>query len=151
MNKITPFLWFNAEAEAAAEFYLSIFPGSRRLNELRYPESGPGPAGSLLAMDLEIEGQQLTFLNGGPRHQLSDAFSLVVRCESQQEIDFYWSSLTEGGTEKVCGWLTDRFGVSWQVVPVQLSKLLRHPAAMRAMMGMKKLEIAGLEAAAQAG
>lgn len=148
MNKITPFLWFNANAEAAVDFYLSIFTHSRKLNELRVTDAGPGPQGALLAVDLEIEGQQVTFLNGGPAHQLSDAFSFVIRCESQQEIDTYWSRLTDGGSETACGWLKDKFGVSWQVVPAHLSRLLRHPAAMRALMTMKKLDIATLEQAA---
>ena len=151
MTKITPFLWFDANAEEAAAFYLSVFPESKKLHELRYPEAGPGPAGELLAMDLEIAGQPVTFLNGGPANRLSDAFSFVVRCASQVEIDAYWARLSEGGVEKQCGWLRDRFGVTWQVVPVELSKLLRTPAAMRAMMGMKKLEIAVLEAAAEMG
>ena len=150
MAKITPFLWFDANAEEAAAFYLSVFPESRKLHELRYTEAGPGPVGALLAMDLEIAGQAVTFLNGGPANRLSDAFSFVVRCESQAEIDGYWSRLLEGGEEKQCGWLRDRFGVTWQVVPIQLSTLLRRPAAMRAMLGMKKLEIAVLEAAAKA-
>jgi predicted 3-demethylubiquinone-9 3-methyltransferase (glyoxalase superfamily) len=148
MNKITPFLWFDANAEAAADFYLSIFPGSRKLNELRTTEAGPGPKGSLLAIDLEIEGQQVTFLNGGPSQKLSDAFSFVIRCESQQEIDDYWSKLTDGGSETACGWLKDKFGVSWQVVPADIYRLVSHPAAMRAMMGMIKLDIAALEQAA---
>ena len=152
MNKITPFLWFNADAEAAADFYLTVFPNARRHNALRLPESdlqpGLGAKGSLLALDLEFEGQQVTFLNGGPAFQLTEAFSFVVRCESQAEIDRYWTALTaEGGAESNCGWLKDRFGVSWQIVPTHLSKLLRHPAAMQAMMSMKKLDIATLEQA----
>ena len=148
MTKITPFLWFDANAEEAAAFYLSVFPESKKLHELRYTEAGPGPAGDLLTMDLEIAGQPVTFLNGGPANRLSDAFSFVVRCETQAEIDGYWATLSEGGEEKQCGWLRDRFGVTWQVVPVELSRLLRTPAAMRAMMGMTKLEMAVLEAAA---
>ena len=152
MNKITPFLWFNSNAEAAADFYLTIFPNARKLNELRWPESGmapgTGPAGSVLALDLELEGQQVTFLNGGPAFQLTEAFSFVVRCETQAEIDRYWSALTaEGGAESACGWLKDKFGVSWQVVPANLTRLVRHPAAMKAMMSMKKLDIATLEQA----
>jgi len=150
MNKVTPFLWFNADAEDAAHYYLSIFSNSRKLNELRTTEAGPGPAGSLLAVDLEIEGQQITFLNGGPGHPLTDAFSLVVRCQDQDEIDKYWSKLTDGGSEVACGWLKDKFGVSWQIVPVHLTQLVSHPAAMRAMMGMKKLDIGELERAASA-
>lgn len=148
MKKITPFLWFDADAEAAANFYLSIFPGSRKLNELRVADAGPGPKGSLLAIDLEIEGQQVTLLNGGPSQKLSDAFSFVIRCESQREIDDYWSKLTDGGSETACGWLKDKFGVSWQVVPANIYELVSHPAAMRVMMGMIKLDIAALEQAA---
>jgi predicted 3-demethylubiquinone-9 3-methyltransferase (glyoxalase superfamily) len=147
MNKITPFLWFDANAEEAAEFYLSVFPNSRTLSELRVTEAGPGPVGSLLAMDLELEGQQVTFMNGGPGHPLTDAFSMVVRCETQTEIDSYWFKLTEGGSEVACGWLKDKYGLSWQVVPANLSRLLCKPGAMKAMMGMKKLEIAELVAA----
>jgi len=148
MNKITPFLWFDANAEDAANFYLSIFPGSRKLDELRTTDAGPGPKGALLAVDIEIAGQQVTFLNGGPAIQLSDAFSFVIRCESQQEIDDYWSKLTDGGSETACGWLKDKFGMSWQVVPTHIYELLRHPDAMRALMTMKKLDIATLERAA---
>jgi predicted 3-demethylubiquinone-9 3-methyltransferase (glyoxalase superfamily) len=139
MNKITPFLWFDDNAEAAADFYLSVFKSGRKLNELR-----PDPHGPVLAMDLELEGQQLTFLNGGPNHPLTDAFSLVVRCENQEEIDHYWEKLTDGGSEVACGWLKDKFGLSWQIVPINLSKLLRKPSAMQAMMSMKKLVIADL-------
>ena len=148
MNKIIPFLWFNADAEDAANFYFSVFPNSRKLNELRTTDAGPGPAGMLLTLDLEIEGQQITFLNGGPGHPHTVAFSFVVRCETQQEIDSYWSKLTDGGSEVACGWLTDKFGLSWQVIPTHLSQLVSHPAAMRAMMAMKKLDIATLEQAA---
>jgi predicted 3-demethylubiquinone-9 3-methyltransferase (glyoxalase superfamily) len=148
MNKITPFLWFNTNAEDAANFYLSIFPNSRKLNELRVTEAGPGPKGSLLVIDLELDGQQVTFLNGGPAQQLSEAFSFTVRCETQAEIDSYWSKLTDGGSELACGWLKDKFGLCWQIVPSQIIKLLRHPAAMTAMMSMKKFDIATLEKAA---
>jgi predicted 3-demethylubiquinone-9 3-methyltransferase (glyoxalase superfamily) len=148
MNKITPFLWFDANAEEAANFYISVFPNSRKLNELRVTEAGPGPAGSLLAMDIELDGQQVTFLNGGPAHQLSEAFSFTVRCETQGEIDGYWSKLGDGGTELGCGWLKDKFGLCWQIVPLKLYELLRHPEAMRAMMTMKKFDIATLKKAA---
>jgi predicted 3-demethylubiquinone-9 3-methyltransferase (glyoxalase superfamily) len=148
MKKITPFLWFNDEAEAAADFYCSVFSGAKKLGELRFGEAGPGPAGSLLVVDLELEGQQITLMNGGPGHPLTDAFSLVVRCETQAEIDGYWAKLTEGGAEGRCGWLKDKFGLSWQIIPVGLTTWLRKPAAMQAMLGMTKLEIAVLEAAA---
>ena len=148
MNKITPFLWFNANAEDAANFYISIFPNSRKLGEIRNTDATPGPTGSILAMDLELDGQQVSFLNGGPAHQLSEAFSFTVRCETQEEIDGYWSELGDGGKELACGWLKDQFGLCWQIVPSKLTELLRHPAAMLAMMSMMKLDIAKLEEAA---
>ena len=148
MNKITPFLWFNANAEEAADFYLSIFPNGRKVRELRVTEAGPGPVGLLLALDLELNGQEATFLNGGPAHQLSEAFSFTVRCETQAEIDEYWSKLGDGGAELGCGWLKDKFGLCWQIVPVGIYELVSNPAGMRAMMGMKKFDIAALEAAA---
>ena len=148
MNKITPFLWFDSNAEDAANFYFSIFPNSRKLNELRVTEAGPGPVGSLLAMDLEINGQQVTFMNGGPGHPFTDAFSFSVECETQAEIDDYWAKLTDGGAEIACGWLKDKLGLCWQIVPARIYELLRHPAAMRAMMAMKKFDIATLKQAA---
>lgn len=149
MNKITPFLWFNDNAEAAANFYLALFPNSRKLSELRSNAAGPGPIGSVIVIHLELDGQQVTFLNGGPSHQLTEAFSFTVRCETQAEIDNYWTQLTaDGGKESACGWLTDKFGLSWQIVPANLSTLLSHPSAMRAMMTMKKLDIATLQQAA---
>jgi predicted 3-demethylubiquinone-9 3-methyltransferase (glyoxalase superfamily) len=147
MNKITPFLWFNDNAEAAADFYFSVFPNSKKLSELRATEAGPGPKGSLLVMDLELEGEVVTFLNGGPAHQLTEAFSFTVRCETQKEIDHYWAKLADGGSEIACGWLKDKFGLCWQIVPSQIKELLRSPKAMQAMMGMKKLDIAMLEEA----
>jgi predicted 3-demethylubiquinone-9 3-methyltransferase (glyoxalase superfamily) len=147
-NKITPFLWFNSNAEDAAKFYLTVFPNSRKLNELRVTEAGPGPVGSLLAIDIELNGQQVTFLNGGPAHQLSEAFSFTVECETQAEIDSYWEKLGDGGTELGCGWLKDKFGLCWQIVPVKLYEMLAHPAAMRAMMPMMKFDIAALKQAA---
>jgi predicted 3-demethylubiquinone-9 3-methyltransferase (glyoxalase superfamily) len=149
MNKITPFLWFNDNAEAAADFYFSVFPNSKKLSELRVTEAGPGPVGSLLVMDLELEGEVVTFLNGGPAYQLTEAFSFTVRCETQEEIDHYWAKLTEGGSEIACGWLKDKFGLCWQIVPSRIKELLRSPKAMKAMMGMKKLDIAMLEKAAK--
>src|ERR1700679_1639621 len=149
MNKITPFLWFDANAEEAADFYLSVIPNSRKLNELRVTEAGPGPVGSLLALDLELNGQQVTFLNGGPSQQLTEAFSFTVRCETQAEIDDYWTKLTaDGGKEIACGWLKDKFGLCWQIVPVDIYKLVNNPAGMRAMMSMKKFDIAALRQAA---
>lgn len=148
MNKVSPFLWFNDEAEAAAEFYCSVFPHTRKLNEMRVGEAGPGPAGSLLLLELEIEGQAMTFMNGGPGHPHTDAFSFFVRCETQEEIDGYWSKLTDGGSEIACGWLKDKFGLCWQITPAGIVEWIRHPVAMKAMMEMKKLDIAVLKKAA---
>lgn len=149
MNKITPFLWFNDNAEAAADFYLTLFPNSRKLRELRCNQAGPLPLGALLALDLELNGQPVTFLNGGPGHPLTDAFSFAVHCDTQAEIDSYWTQLTaDGGCEIACGWLTDKFGLTWQIVPTGIYDLLQHPAAMRAMMSMKKMDIAALHQAA---
>ena len=148
MNKITPFLWFNDNAEDAANFYFSVFPESKKLNELRTTEAGPGPAGSLLTIELELNGQQMTFLNGGPAYKLTQAFSFSVLCDTQEEIDHYWALLTDGGSEIACGWLTDKFGLSWQIVPRGLVDWLRRPAAMRAMMKMVKFDIATLKQAA---
>jgi predicted 3-demethylubiquinone-9 3-methyltransferase (glyoxalase superfamily) len=147
MNKITPFLCFNANAEEAADFYLSVIPNSRKLSELRVTEAGPGPAGSLLAVDLELDGQQVTFLNGGPAHQLSESFSFTVRCTTQAEIDGYWQKLGVGGMELGCGWMKDKFGLCWQIVPANIMELVGHAAGMRAMMPMMKLDIATLERA----
>jgi predicted 3-demethylubiquinone-9 3-methyltransferase (glyoxalase superfamily) len=112
-------------------------------------EAGPGPVGALLLVTLELEGQAMTFMNGGPGHPLTDAFSFSVACETQEEIDGYWEKLTAGGSEIQCGWLKDKFGLCWQIVPAKIGELLRHPAAMQAMMGMKKMDIAALEAAAK--
>jgi predicted 3-demethylubiquinone-9 3-methyltransferase (glyoxalase superfamily) len=145
MGNITPFLWFDANAEEAADFYLTVFPDGRKLKELRATEAGPGPVGSLIVLELELAGQRMTFLNGGPGHPPTVAFSFYVLCETQEEIDGYWAKLTEGGSEVACGWLRDKFGLSWQIVPAGMTDWLKHPAAMRAMMGMKKLEIAVLK------
>ena len=146
--KITPFLWFDSQAEPAARFYTSIFKNSKILG------SSPGPDGKPMVVNFQIEGQEIIALNGGPQFQFSEAFSFVVNCETQEEVDYYWSRLTaDGGRESMCGWLKDKFGFSWQIVPVQLSKLLgdkdreRAARAMQAMLKMKKLDIAGLERA----
>jgi len=142
--RITPFLWFDSNAEEAVEFYLSVFKNSRRLDAL------PGPNGRPLTISFELEGQKFTALNGGPYHQFNEAVSFVVRCDTQQEIDEYWEQLTAaGGSEIQCGWLKDKFGLCWQIVPGRIAELVRHPNAMQAMMQMKKLDIAELERAAQ--
>ena len=148
MNKLSPFLWFNDNAGEAAEFYLSVFPHARKITELRSKGVGPWPEGKIATISIELEGQEMTFLNGGPAHQLTPGFSFFVRCDSQDEIDGYWDKLLAGGGKPMaCGWLTDRFGLCWQIVPRNIGELLRHPKAMQAMMGMVKMDIAALEAA----
>lgn len=148
-SRITPFLWFDSNAEEAADFYISIFPNSRRAGELRNTGDAPGPKGGVLTVSFELDGLQFTGLNAGPAHKFNEAVSFVVRCESQEEIDYYWSRLTAGGEEIQCGWLRDKFGLCWQVVPANLPELLSHSKAMQAMMKMKKFDIAELELAAQ--
>jgi predicted 3-demethylubiquinone-9 3-methyltransferase (glyoxalase superfamily) len=151
-SRITPFLWFDNNAEEAVAFYLSIFPNSRRLGELRNTGDAPGPKGGILTLSFELDGLRFTALNGGPHHQFTDAVSFVVSCETQEEIDYYWLRLIEGaGAEIACGWLKDKFGLRWQVVPARIGELLSHSKAMQAMMKMKKLDIAELERAGQAG
>ena len=145
---ITPFLWFDHNAEEAVDFYLSIFPNSRRVDELRNPGDAPGPKGGVLTLSFELDGQPFIALNGGPAHQFNEAVSFVVNCETQEEIDEYWSKLLEGGgSEIACGWLKDKFGLRWQVTPTRIGELLRNPKAMQAMMQMKKLIIADLQRA----
>ena len=147
--RITPFLWFDSNAEEAADFYISVFPNSRKLSELRNTGDAPGPKGGVLTVSFELDGLRFTALNGGPVYQFTPAISFVVRCDTQQEIDDYWSKLTAGGKEIQCGWLVDKFGLSWQIVPARLPELIKHPKAMQAMMKMKKLDIAELERASQ--
>ena len=147
--RISPFLWFDSNAEEAVDFYLTVFKNSRRLSELRNTGDAPGPRGGVLTVAFELEGQKFTALNGGPSRKFNEAVSFVVRCDSQQEVDDYWAKLTAGGSESMCGWLKDKFGLSWQIIPSRLGELLRNPKAVRAMMGMKKINIAELERAAQ--
>jgi len=147
--RISPFLWFDDNAEEAVEFYVSIFPNSRRLSELRNTGDAPGPKGAILTIAFELDGQKFTALNGGPHHKFTDAISLAVRCDSQQEVDYYWSRLAFGGQEVQCGWLRDKFGLSWQITPSRLPELIRNPNAFKAMLGMKKIDLAELERAAQ--
>jgi predicted 3-demethylubiquinone-9 3-methyltransferase (glyoxalase superfamily) len=150
--RFTLFLWFDSNAEEAADFYCKIFPNSRKLGELRSSADTPsGPKGMVLTVSFELDGLNFTALNGGPGHPFTEAISFVVRCDTQQEIDNYWSKLTSGGKEIQCGWLVDKFGVSWQVVPARLPELIKHPKAMQALMKMKKLDIAELERAAREG
>jgi predicted 3-demethylubiquinone-9 3-methyltransferase (glyoxalase superfamily) len=145
--RITPFLWFDDNAEDAVNLYLSIFKNSKLLEVLRHPGIDDAP-GSILTMAFELDGQKFTALNGGPAFRFTEAISLLVRCDSQEEIDEYWAKLTAGGSEGQCGWLKDKFGLSWQVVPAQLPNFIRTPAAMQAMLTMKKLDIGVLERAA---
>ena len=144
--RITPFLWFDSNAEEAVEFYISIFKNSRRLDQLHAPDNNGN--NKPLTIAFELDGQKFTALNGGPMFKFTEAISLVVRCDSQEEVDYYWQRLSAGGSEVQCGWLKDRFGLSWQIVPARLSELIKHPKAMQAMMKMKKLDIAELERAA---
>lgn len=145
--RITPFLWFDSNAEEAVEFYLGVFKNSRRLGEARDTRA---PGGGVLTITFELEGLTFTALNGGPHFHFTEAVSFVVRCDSQAEVDFYWEKLGAGsGDQGQCGWIKDKFGLSWQVVPARLPELIRNPKAMQAMMGMKKLVIAELERAAK--
>jgi predicted 3-demethylubiquinone-9 3-methyltransferase (glyoxalase superfamily) len=148
--RISPFLWFDSNAEEAADFYVSVFPNSRKLGAMRSSADTPsGPAGSVLTVSFELDGLKFTALNGGPNHKFTDAVSFVVRCENQQEIDSYWAKLTDGGSEVACGWLKDKFGLSWQIVPANILELIRTPKAMETMMQMTKFDIAALERAAE--
>jgi predicted 3-demethylubiquinone-9 3-methyltransferase (glyoxalase superfamily) len=147
--RITPFLWFDTNAEEAVDFYISVFKNSRRLDEVRTSEESRIPKGSILTIAFELDGQKFTAINGGPNFKFTEAISFVVRCDSQQEVDHYWSKLTAGGNEIQCGWLKDKYGLAWQIVPARLPDLIKHPKAMQAMMQMKKLDIAELERAAK--
>ena len=154
-QKITPFLWFDTQAEEAANFYTSVFKNSRILHVSRYGDAGPGPKGSAMVVNFQLAGQEFTALNGGPRFKFSEAFSFVVNCENQREIDEYWTKLTaDGGQESMCGWLKDKFGFSWQIVPTELGKLMSNPQkanrVMEALLKMRKLDVAVLKAAAEA-
>jgi predicted 3-demethylubiquinone-9 3-methyltransferase (glyoxalase superfamily) len=155
VQKIVPCLWFDTEGEAAAELYTSVFPNSKVLDVSRYGEAGPRPAGTVMTVSFELNGDEFLALNGGPQYTFSEAVSFQVMCESQEEVDDYWSKLGEGGEHGPCGWLKDRFGLSWQIVPTRLAELLGDPdrerahRAMAAMMKMGKLDIAELEKAAE--
>jgi predicted 3-demethylubiquinone-9 3-methyltransferase (glyoxalase superfamily) len=146
-SRITPFLWFDNNAEEAVAFYLRIFPNSRRIGELRNTGDAPGLKGGILTLSFELDGLRFTALNGGPAFKFNEAVSFVVACDTQDEIDYYWSKLTAGGSEIQCGWLKDKFGLSWQIVPARIGELLKTSKAMQAMMKMKKLDIAELERA----
>ena len=156
MNEITPCLWFDTEGEEAATLYTSVFPNSRITNVARYGSAGPRPEGTAMTVSFELDGKKFVALNGGPQYTFSEALSFQVSCETQEEVDHFWSKLSEGGEEGPCGCLKDRFGLSWQIVPTALPKLLGDPdpakaqRVMAAMLNMKKIEIAGLEEAADA-
>jgi predicted 3-demethylubiquinone-9 3-methyltransferase (glyoxalase superfamily) len=154
MQKITPFLWFDTEGEEAAKFYTSVFPNSKIVEVTRYGSAGPRPDGTVMTVSFELDGQEFVALNGGPDFTFNEAVSLQVNCETQDEVDAFWSTLSEGGEEGPCGWLKDKFGLSWQIVPTVLPELLADPdreksqRVMQAMLNMKKIEIDALERAA---
>lgn len=154
MPTITPNLWFDTEGEEAAEFYVSVFPNSRIKNITHYGEAGPREAGTVMTVDFVLDGQDFTAINGGPEFHFDEAISLLIECADQDEVDHYWAKLGEGGEEVQCGWLKDRYGLSWQVVPAGMDELFADPdvaradRAMQAMLGMKKLDLAALRAAA---
>ncbi len=153
-QRITPNLWFDTEAEEAAEFYISIFANSRIVNVTRYTDAGPRPAGMVMTVEFELDGQRFVGINGGPEFTFDEAVSFQINCADQDEVDFYWAKLTAGGEEGPCGWLKDRYGLSWQVIPEGMDELFadedprRAERAMKAMLGMKKIDIAALQAAA---
>jgi len=153
MQKITPFLWFDNQAEEAVKFYTSIFKNSKTGKVSRYGEAGPGPKGSVMVAEFEVEGQQFIALNGGPIFKFTEAVSFVVNCQSQEEVDYYWEKLSAGGKEVQCGWLKDKFGLSWQIVPTILGKLMsdkdsrKSQNVMKAMLKMIKIDIKKLEQA----
>ena len=154
MPRLIPNLWFDDKALEAAEFYVSIFPNSKVTKVTHYTDAGPRPAGTVLTVDFELDGQPYTAINGGPEFTFDEAVSFMVDCADQAEIDHYWAKLTDGGEESQCGWLKDRYGLSWQVCPAAMGDLFddadpaRAERAMRAMFGMKKLDLAALQAAA---
>ncbi len=154
-QKITTNLWFDKQAEEAAEFYVSLFGGdSRVVNVSRYTEAGPGEPGSVMVVEFELAGQRFIGINGGPDFTFDEAISLQINCEDQEEVDYYWERLTDGGEESMCGWLKDRYGLSWQVTPTGMDELFFDPdpkraeRAMKAMLGMRKLDVEELRRAA---
>ena len=154
MQRIVTNLWFDTEAEEAAEFYASVFENSRIVSVARYTEAGPRPAGTVMTVEFELDGQRFIGINGGPEFKFDEAISLMINCETQEEIDYYWERLTEGGEESQCGWLKDRYGLSWQVVPTAMEQIFSGPdperarRAMEALLKMRKLDIAALRSAA---
>ena len=157
MQKITPFLWFDNKAEEAMNLYVSIFKDSKVLSVSRYGEAGPGPKGTVMTAQFQLEGQEFIALNGGPQFKFTEAVSFVVNCETQREVDELWAKLTEGGQESQCGWLKDKYGLSWQIVPTILPKLLtdkdpkKSQRVMQAMLRMKKIDIQTLQQAYDQG
>jgi predicted 3-demethylubiquinone-9 3-methyltransferase (glyoxalase superfamily) len=155
MQTITPCLWFDTEGEEAAKYYTSIFPNSKILEVTRYGSAGPREDGTVMTVEFELDGQKFIALNGGPDFRFSEAISFVVHCKTQEEVDTYWDTLSDGGEEGPCGWLKDRFGLSWQIVPNALPRLLADPdiekaqRVMAAMLEMKKIDVAELERAAE--
>jgi len=153
MTRITPFLWFDTQAEDAANFYVSVFRNSRIVKVARYGSAGPGPKGSVMTVQFELDGQPFIALNGGPHFKFTEAISFSIDCQTQDEVDHYWDNLSAGGEQVQCGWLKDKFGLSWQVNPSILGKLLGDPdpekskRVMAAMLKMKKIDIAALQAA----
>jgi predicted 3-demethylubiquinone-9 3-methyltransferase (glyoxalase superfamily) len=156
MREITPCLWFDTEGEDAAKFYTSVFPNSKITDVARYGSAGPRPEGTVMTVSFELDGLKFLALNGGPQFTFNEAVSFQVMCESQDEVDAYWSKLSEGGEEGPCGWLKDRFGLSWQIVPARLPELLEDPdreksqRVMAAMLEMRKIDVEALERAAAA-
>jgi predicted 3-demethylubiquinone-9 3-methyltransferase (glyoxalase superfamily) len=154
MPAITPNLWFDMQAEEAANFYLSVFKNSRIVSIARYTEAGPGPDGSVMTVEFELDGQRFVGINGGPQFPFSEAVSFQIDCEDQGEIDYYWERLSDGGREDQCGWLKDKYGLSWQVVPKGMAEFFdnsdkeRTRRAMEAMLGMRKIDLAAMQAAA---
>ena len=153
MQKLTPFLWFDNQAEEAADFYVAIFKNSKIVSIDRYGDAGPGPKGTVMIATFQIDGQEFVALNGGPRFKLTEAVSFVVNCETQEEVDYFWEKLSANGEKSRCGWLKDKFGLSWQVVPTILDKLMRDKDAakaqrvMQAMLQMDKIDIKTLQQA----
>ena len=156
-NTITPFLWFDDKAEEAANFYVSVFKNSKMLAVSRYGDAGPGPKGTVMVANFQLDGQEFAALNGGPLFKFTEATSFVVKCENQQEVDEFWEKLSEGGSRGQCGWLKDKYGLSWQIVPAVLPTLMQESdpqkaaRIMKALMQMKKVDIKALEQARDQG
>jgi predicted 3-demethylubiquinone-9 3-methyltransferase (glyoxalase superfamily) len=155
MQKITPFLWFDTQAEEAMNFYCSIFKNSKKGQVSHWEEGGPAKPGSVMTVSFELEGLEVTGLNAGPQFKFNEAISMYVNCENQKEVDYYWDKLSEGGTIQMCGWLKDKFGLSWQIIPSALPRLMSDPdrakagRVVQAMLQMKKIDVAALERAAK--